>query len=131
MRIYLIATLSILLLSGCSKSIQSNEAIRQAVVNHLAKRPDLTMSQMEVTVANVTYKDNEAEATVGFKPKGGGEGSGMQMRYTLERKGNEWVVKAKADSSGMPHGAVAPQSMPPATELPPDHPAMGGAVPKK
>jgi hypothetical protein len=130
----LLAACAFLLLSGCSKKVNNDEAIRQAVITHLSKRGDLTMSQMEVTVSNVTYKENEAEATIGFKPKGGGAASGMQMRYSLERKGGEWVVKGKADSGASPHGAMAPgagQGMPPAAELPPDHPPMGGAAPKK
>jgi len=117
----------ILSLAGCSKNIQTKEAVRQGVVNYISKRSDLTMSSMDVEVTNVTFKANEAEAMVSFKPKGADASMGMSMRYTLEQKGNEWVVKGRADSGGMGgHGATAPA---PQSNLPPDHPPMGSGMP--
>ena len=47
---------------------------------------------------------NEAHATVKFTPKAGGSG-GMDMPYTLDRKGDKWVVRAHAEGGGNPHGA--------------------------
>lgn len=138
-------------MAGCSKNIQTNDAVKSAVVKHLTQNSGLNLSAMDIEVTAVTFKDNEAEATVGFKPKGGGAASGMSMRYTLEKKGSEWVVKKKADS-GMGHGMSMPGGMPsdathggaapggaaaPAGAMPADHPPVGGmgagkaAEPKK
>ncbi len=129
--------LSIALLGGCKRDIQNNDAVRQGVITYLAKRQDLLA--MDVSVTAVTYKENEATATVRFQAKGNNApGSGMDMAYVLERKGNQWVVKGRAGEN--PHGAQGmgmPQSpggkgsigaMP--DTLPPGHPTTGtGASP--
>lgn len=124
--------LSITVLSGCKKDIQSTEAVRQGVLAYLSKRSDLL--SMDVSIANVTYRQDEATATVHLQAKGSNSpGSGMDIRYLLERKGNEWVVKGRA--SGDNHGANAQPGMPPAhgtpdsigampQTLPPGHPAI-------
>jgi major membrane immunogen (membrane-anchored lipoprotein) len=107
-------------LSACQKNIQTNEAVRDGVIKHLTQNKNLAISSMDVDVASVTFKDNEAEAAISFKPKGGDASSAMTMRYTLEKKGGEWVVKKKADS-GMGHGAVD-------SGMPTDHPPMGSGA---
>jgi len=114
------------LLAGCSKNIQTNEAVRAGVIKHLSQNSGLNLASMDIEVTSVTFRDNEADAVVGFKPKGAGAASGMSMRYTLERQGNEWVVKKKADS-GMGHGMMPPQGEAPPQEggLPPGHPPVG------
>jgi hypothetical protein len=134
--------LSIALLGGCKRDIQNNDAIRQGVMTYLAKRQDLLA--MDVSVTAVTYKENEATATVRFQAKGNNApGSGMDMAYVLERKGNQWVVKGRAGEN--PHGAQGmgmPQGSPGARPggsgsigampdtLPPGHPTTGsGAIP--
>lgn len=123
-----ILSLALALLAGCSKNIQTNEAVRDGVIKHLSQNSGLNLAQMDIEVTSVTFRENEADAVVGFRPKGAGAASGMSMRYTLERQGNEWVVKKKADS-GMGHGMAPPSSQPPAGEgvLPPGHPPTGGA----
>jgi hypothetical protein len=122
-----IVPLALALLAGCSKNIQTNEAVREGVIKHLSQNSGLNLSQMDIEVTSVTFRDNEADAVVGFKPKGAGAASGMSMRYTLERKGNEWVVKKKADS-GMGHGMMPPsgEPSPGQGELPPGHPPVSG-----
>lgn len=123
-----IVPLALALLAGCSKNIQTNEAVRAGVIKHLSQNSGLNLAQMDIEVTSVTFRDNEADAVVGFKPKGAGAASGMSMRYTLERQGNEWVVKKKA-GSGMGHGMTPPAAEPPSGEgnLPPGHPPTGGA----
>lgn len=122
-----------LLFSACSKNIQTKEAVLQGVITHLSKRTDMPVSSMKIEIASVSFKGNEAEALVSFTPKGMEGAGGMQMRYTLEKKGNEWVVKGRADSGG--HGGMAPGAAPGAapaegSSLPPDHPPIGsGAAP--
>lgn len=127
-QISLVLAAAFLCLAGCQKNIQTNEAVRDGVIKHLSQNQNLSIASMDVEVASVTFKDNEAEAAVSFKPKGGDPSAGMTMRYTLERKGNEWVVKKKADS-GMGHGAAPPSGAPQSMDLPPDHPPMGAAAP--
>lgn len=125
------------LLVGCKRDIESEAAVRQGVMNYLAKRSDLT--QMDVTVTKVSFKENEADATVHFQAKGtNAPGSGLEMNYVLDRKGNEWVVRGRGTGMGHgagmgsgenPHGGAMPGGMPGAMPggtgaLPPGHPAM-------
>ena len=134
------AGLSITLLSGCKRDIQNNDAVRKGVLAYFAKRSDLLA--MDISVTNVVYNANQATATVHLQAKGNSApGSGMDMRYVLERNGNDWVVKGRA--GGDTHGA---QGMPPSTgtpqpgasggsigampqTLPPGHPSVGGKQP--
>jgi hypothetical protein len=119
------------LIAACNKAPQNNDAIKQAVVEHLGKGSGLDMSRMDVTVDAVSYSENQAKATVSFRPKSAPE-QGMSMLYTLESKGNKWVVLKKegsgaGHSQGMgapdaaaPGGAAAPEGQ----ALPPGHPAV-------
>lgn len=137
--------LSIALLSGCKKDIQNNDAIKQGINNYLSKRPDILA--MDVSVGAVTYKDNEATATVHFQAKGNTTpGGGMTMQYVLTRQGNQWVVKGRAagethgEGMGMPQGPGAgpgsgsigamPNTPTPGSSgaLPPGHPSVGGGA---
>jgi len=130
--------LVVLALAGCSRGIDNKEAVRQGVIDYLANRKGLNVSSMNVNVTAVTFKQNEAEATVSFSPKGSGGAAGqdMTMRYTLERQGNRWAVKQRSDSgqhgSGMGGGmGDMPPGHPPAGadkkgEMPPGHPPAGG-----
>ena len=92
------------MLLGCgSRGIQNETAVRQGVLDYLAQRTDLNMKMMQVDVTSVSFRQDEADATVSFRPKGAA-GGGMQMRYTLERQGSRWVVKGK----GQPGVGQAP-----------------------
>ena len=127
--------LLIALLSGCKKDIQNNDAVRQGIMDYLAKRPDLL--SMDVNVTSVSYRDNEATATVKFQAKGNtSPGASMTMQYVLERKGNLWAVKGRAGanehgasgsppegSSGGSIGAM-PNTAPPTGALPAGHPPI-------
>lgn len=123
-----------LLFAACSKNIQTKEAVLKGITAHLSKRTDMPLTSMKIEIASVNFRGNEADAVVSFTPKGMEGSAGMQMRYTLEKKGNEWMVKSRADSGG--HGAMAPGAAPPGggkpgqSSLPPDHPPIGsGAMP--
>jgi hypothetical protein len=92
---------------------------------------------MEVDVASVTFRGEEAEAVVSFRPKGSTDPvSMMQMRYTLERQGGRWIVKTKQGAGGGAHVGVEGAADPhqnlgqPAGALPPGHPPLGEAAPK-
>jgi hypothetical protein len=127
---------ALLLLSCHRTGIQNEAAVRQGVVDYLAARSDLNMSQMQVDVNSVAFRQDEADVTVSFRPKGGsGAAAGMQMSYVLQRQGNRWVVKGKGTGphqtmtppGGMPpHGGAAAS---PGGQMPPGHPQVGSQAP--
>jgi hypothetical protein len=119
-----------LCLVGCNKgSIDTKEAVRQGVIDYLAGRQNLNVSSMNVEVSSVTFKENEADAMVSFAPKGAGGGKPVSIPYTLERKGNRWVVKPRAAGQA-PHGGAMPSGENPHGAMPPGGAeAPGGAMP--
>ena len=118
---------AVLALAGCNRGIESKEAVRQAIIDHLSKRSDLNIGSMNVEVTSVSFKPNEAVAMVAFSPRGTAAGQGMSMRYTLEKQGSQWVVKGRADSGQEPHGAGPPPA--PSGDLPAGHPPVSGQKP--
>ena len=119
-----------LLLAACArKNIENKDAIRQAVVEYLSSRQaqtGLDMSTMDVNVIAMAFERDTARATVEFRIKN--SDAGMQLNYSLDRKGDKWVVQARQDN-GQGHGAVNPGSdtgvLPGGKgELPPGHPAI-------
>ena len=124
------AVAGLLLLAGCKRGVENTEAVRQAIVQYLAGRPNMDVSAMQIDVVSVSFRQNEADATVSIKAKGAQGGQGMTMNYTLEKKGDNWVVKGRKESGSTPHGAAGqmPGAMP-GTGMPPDHPSVGGAQP--
>ena len=97
----------VLLAAGCSRAPKNNEAIRQAVIDHLTNNTGLDVNSMNIDVTSVQYRGDEADAVVSFQPKNM-PGGGMAMNYTLEAKGNKWIVKKKA-GSGMGAPTRAPR----------------------
>ena len=127
------------LLAGCKRGVQNEQAVRQAVIDYLATR-NFNVASMQVDVTSVTFRQNEADAAVSFRPKGSTGAPGMTMNYKLEMKGDRWVVKGKAEAGGMPH-STAPGAMPHGAmpgdagaamphdamgQMPPGHPPVGG-----
>ncbi len=114
--------------AACKRSIDNQEAVRQAVIDYLSKRSNLNVSAMNVDVASVTFRSNEADAVVAITARGATPGQPMSMRYALERQGDHWAVKGKTEAGGSPHGAGAANphggAEPAAGELPPGHPAV-------
>jgi len=115
--------------SACKRNIDNQEAVRQAIVAYLGKRSNLNVSAMNVDVASVTFRSNEADAVVAITVKGAAPGQPMSIPYRLERQGDHWVVKGKTEGGGSPHGTGAANpheaAEPSATgELPPGHPAV-------
>lgn len=102
----------------------TEEAARQGVIDYLTKRANLNVSAMNIAVASLACRENEADAVVSFTAKGGNPGPPMSKRYTLGREGDHWVVKSSADAGSSPHGGAAP---PNGETLPPGHPPVGSA----
>ncbi len=123
----LVGVAAAVFMAACSRDIQNTEAVRQGVISYLSARTaqtGLDVNMMRVDVTSVSFHGGtEARATVYFRPKGGGEG-GMQMNYTLDRKGDKWVVRGRTDNGVNPHGA-AQMPAPDSGTLPPGHPPIG------
>ena len=118
----------VLLAAGCNRVPKNNEAIRQGVIEHLAKNSGLDVNSMNIAVTSVQYRGDEADAVVSFQPKNM-PGGGMSMTYTLEAKGNKWIVKKKAGSGMGAHpGAEMPGGTGATGQMPPGHPSVGGAA---
>jgi hypothetical protein len=100
------AAVSLVLLAGCKKDIQNQEAVRQGVMSYLSKRGDLLA--MDVSVSSVAFRQDEATAEVHFQAKENpSPAAGMTMQYVLERKDGQWVVKGRTGASAA-HGASGP-----------------------
>jgi outer membrane murein-binding lipoprotein Lpp len=120
------------LLAGCSRNIQNKEAVRDAVVEYLAARSSQTgldMKTMDVEVTALSFRSDEAQATLAFRPKALPSSAAMHLNYTLDRSGNKWVVRGSgtlAPGQDAHSGGEAPQA------LPPNHPPVepGKASPK-
>jgi len=117
----------LLALGGCNRGGgQTKEAVQAAVLDYLAKRGTISVSSMQIEVVSVTFRENEADATVSFRAKGSDASApGMTMAYTLVRQGGGWAVKGRADGGSDSHGAG--MQMP--EGAPPDHPPMGATPP--
>lgn len=120
-------------LVGCSKNIDTTEAVRQGVMDYLNSRAakiGLDMSNMQVDVPAVAFDHDHARATVSFTPKVAGA-KGMELIYNLDRKGDKWVANGTAQSAGSAHGQQeaapgdASGDAASGTQLPPGHPAVG------
>ncbi len=111
-------------LAACNRGIQNNDAVRQGVIDHLAKA-GLNVKGMDVTLSSVQYNGKQADATVAITPKGGSSAQGMSMKYHLEQQGNQWVVTGRQETTGNPHGkgATMPGAAPGAA-----NPHEGGAM---
>ena len=122
-------------LAGCSKNIDTTEAVKQGVLRDIPK--DVNVGNMDVSVVSVSFRGQEADAVVSFAPKGGPPM--MSMNYTMERKANEWHIKKRAagdiqkhaaqmpadHGGGSPSGGSAPPLTGNETQLPPGHPSVG------
>jgi hypothetical protein len=122
--------MSLLFLGACSKPASNKDAVQQGLMEYLKTRAGISIDTMDVTVTSVTFRGDEADATVSFAAKGSKDHSGaMNMNYVLENKGGKWVVKGRSgtsqhggDPSGMPPSGM-PKDMPKQIpQMPPGHP---------
>jgi hypothetical protein len=124
-----------LALAGCHRNMQNEDAVKRGVMDYLSTRQGLNIASMDVSVASMIFRQNEVDATVTFTPKGSNAAQPMSIPYTLERKGDRWVVKPRAAAGQSPHGGMganphgAGMGMPegggaPAGALPPGHPTV-------
>lgn len=122
-----------LCLAGCSKNIDTPEAVRDGIIKDLTAGKKADVAAMDISVDSVSFTEKEATAQVSFRPKGSAPGSeGITMNYGLERDGNEWHIKSRnmkgheqqqpAPSGQLPPGH--PTTVAPGTPLPPGHPQV-------
>lgn len=140
---WIAVALAALALSGCSKSIDNQEAAQKAVDDYFSSKPALR--SMSARVQSVIFRGNEADATVMVTGKGQNPASAIPIPYVLERKSSGWVVKGPSQSAMAGHGMQnggqmpaghpamgnAPGAQPDGSEklhLPPDHPPIGGTT---
>jgi hypothetical protein len=115
---------------ACKSKTDEKEAIRAGVINHLAALNMLNLNNMDVKVTQATVNGNQAQAQVEIRAKGGDPSSNaMQIGYSLEKRGEEWVVlKSTGMGGGIQH--PGPGEAPPAGAatgaLPPGHPNVTG-----
>jgi hypothetical protein len=120
-----------LALAGCHSNMQNEDAVKRGVMDYLSTRQGLNIASMSVSVASMVFRENEVDATVTFTPKDSSPSQPMTIHYTLEKKGDRWVVKPRANGGQNPHGGMGasphgamgmPQGGAPAGALPPGHP---------
>jgi hypothetical protein len=120
-----------LLAAACSKNIQNSDAVRQAIMEYLTAKSGqtgLNMANITVDVTALEFDRDSARASVSFRAKGMPANAGMSMSYTLDRKGDKWVVRGPGEFGANPHGGVAPGTAPggsPGAAMPPGHPSVG------
>ena len=83
--------------SGCHRSQKAeSDAIRDGIRQYLGSLNTLNLSAMDMNVTNVKIDGTEARADVEFTPKtGGAPGAGMKISYSLEKRGDQWLVVGK------------------------------------
>jgi hypothetical protein len=105
-----------LCLAGCSKNIDTPEAVKEGVIKDIAKKVDI--QAMDVNVDSVSFREKEADAKVSFKPKGADRSQSITMNYSLERQGDEWRIKSRNMQAHEQPG------VPGQTALPAGHPSV-------
>jgi hypothetical protein len=115
----------LLLTGGCKSKTENKDAIRDAVVKHIAGMNGLNVNNMTITVTKATITGEKAQADVDIRAKNGDPNApAMQLTYELQKQGEEWVVLKGQATGGMQH--PAPGEMPPQGAMPPGHPSTGG-----
>jgi hypothetical protein len=118
--------------ASCSRGINSKSAVEKAIEAHLERNSSLALNAFSTEISEVKFQGDSAEAVVKFKSKQAPQMS-VQVRYTLSKEGDHWVVQSSSAMGGNPHGSRMPQSQdqgaqphedhgPPTTRLPSTEP---------
>ena len=122
--------LLLLCLAGCRHAAESNDAVRQAILDYLSGIQGLNVQAMEVKLDSVQFNASKADAAVSIFLKGN-TNPFMKKTYHLEQKSDKWVVQPSQESAGHgmapapgaanPHGGTPPSGgkMPSPDDLPP------------
>jgi hypothetical protein len=121
---------TVLFAVACKSKTDEKEAIRSGVIKHLTELNMLNLNNMDVNITQATVNGNQAQAQVEIRAKGGDpSANAMQIGYSLEKRGEEWVVlKSTGMGGGMQHPGPgeAPQAGAASGAMPPGHPNVTG-----
>jgi hypothetical protein len=120
-------------LAACHHGIQTDDAVRQGVMDYFGNTMKLNLQAMDVKVDSVKFDGEKAQATVTVALKGN-TAPMMTTKYQLEQKSGKWVVTSRiGDSSGhgttMPGGAAPGGASPHGGMAMPPSGAGGGMMP--
>jgi hypothetical protein len=116
---WIVIVLAALVLSGCSKSIDNQEAAQKAVDEYFSRKPELR--SMSARVQSVIFRGKEADAVVMVTGKGADPSTAIPIPYVLDRGASGWEVKGPSKSAMAGHAAQN------GGKMPPGHPGMGNA----
>ena len=134
---WIAVALAALVLGGCAKNIDNQEAAQKAVDEYFTKKPELRT--MSARVQNVIFRGSEADATVMVTGKGADPSTAIPIPYILERKSSGWEVKGPSKSAMAGHAGQNGGQMPAGHSgmgamgdgsgqpMPAGHPTMGNA----
>ena len=106
--IFAAVVIGALALSTCSKGNAEPE-VREALNQHLQKKGNLALNNMDMNIENVKVNGDTADAQVKFQSKQRPE-LAVTIHYVLKRTGDHWEVASSSPMSGMggdPHGSSA------------------------
>jgi hypothetical protein len=95
--------------ASCNRGINSRSAVERAIEAHLERNSSLALNAFTTKISDVKFEGDNAEAVVKFESKQAPHMS-VQLRYTLRKEGNHWVVQSSSGMGGNPHGGGMPQS---------------------
>jgi hypothetical protein len=85
-----------------STTASSNDAIQTAIQSHLGHNGNLRLDAFDMTVKQVTFDGDHAQAQVEFHAKTGA--GTMQLTYALVKQGGAWtVLESKPAGSNFSH----------------------------
>jgi len=120
-KIVSLLAVTLFVLTGCSKTPETSEAVKKGIIADLAKKVDV--NNMDVQVTSIAFHGDTADAVVNFAPKGQPSG-GMQMAYTMEKKEDGWHIAVRKGNAGAHGGATAQPGAAPTGEMPAGHPPV-------
>ena len=95
--------------TSCNRGINSRSAVERAIKAHLERNSSLALNAFTTEISDVRFEGGNAEAVVKFESKQAPHMS-VQIRYTLRKEGDHWVVQSSSGISGNPHVGGMPQS---------------------
>jgi len=130
-RLAILPIVAFCVVTGCRSNLENQDKVRADLMDYLSKRTGLDLESLDIDLTKVTFQNDQAKATVSFRPKGDTSiQGGMVMIYTLAPKEGHWVVIGRSDSQGHGFGGTPaepnnlPPGHPPANGLPPGHPPV-------
>lgn len=102
--------------------LETEGAVRQALDRYLAARPNINMQGMDLQIGSIQFRGEKAQVDVVFRAKSGGDAQSgtLNMRYTLNRRGDRWEVEPQSSA----HGGMSPPASSQPGDLPPGHPPV-------